>query len=424
MKQIVIEQAIYTAHEEGGYRLLTRSAGFDENWLALAEELCTRFGERPAGVACPACVFAQPFGKLHVAVVQVADQAPDAGQPGALGFYLLIVPRAAYVRHVGDPFVLAERCPPPWSTRGDLPSLTWPAEPLPQRTVAEIQDVLKRPECPALLGGVQVLVDGGRLVFQRPLPDTGLIKSLWKLLPTSTRSELWPASFAFSNALGFHAAVAPRLSAIEYEGYVTEEQAAEYPEGSYELNLQIAAEAGRQPDLDAMFARRSRSQTWRLGVVLLVLMAVLALCAKFLAPKSSAPPRQFPSAATPDANRLQLRAPEDYATLDAPVRSQLTKDLGALAAQIHAAVPQNASAEDLLGAIDARLGQPEPRRDPGDALTTGPVERRLRALLWKHGVPDYNNDQLKPSALVERLSQHVAKKQAVRLQDKNAQDKK
>ncbi len=90
----MIEQAIYGGQDTGGYRFLARSPGFRDDWLAEAERVCTGFGERPAGVACPACVFARPFGRRHVAIVQVADQGQDdTGRPGALAFYLLILPR-------------------------------------------------------------------------------------------------------------------------------------------------------------------------------------------------------------------------------------------------------------------------------------------------------------------------------------------
>ena len=87
MPDLFIEQAIYGSQGAGGYRFLARSPGFLDDWLPEAQRLCTAFGERPAGVPCPAAVFAQPLGKQHVAVVQVADQGTDdAGRPGALGF--------------------------------------------------------------------------------------------------------------------------------------------------------------------------------------------------------------------------------------------------------------------------------------------------------------------------------------------------
>src|SRR5262245_57409097 len=128
MSDIPIEQAIYGDQDAGGYRFLAQSPGFADDWLPLAERLCTGFGERPAGVLCPECVFANPFGKHHVAVVQVADQGKDdAGRPGALGFRLLILPRWEYANLIADPFAIAESFPPPWQARGELPTLNWSA---------------------------------------------------------------------------------------------------------------------------------------------------------------------------------------------------------------------------------------------------------------------------------------------------------
>jgi len=69
--------------------------------------------------------------------------------------------------------------------------------------------------------------------------------------------------------------VTSRPNREAYDGYLTEEQAADYPQGRYELSLQTAAEAGDQGELDALFARRSRAQTWRLGWLLLAVMVVL-----------------------------------------------------------------------------------------------------------------------------------------------------
>src|SRR5262249_43846440 len=135
MDDITLEQAVYGSQGAGGYRFLARWWGFLEEGLPEAGRLCTGFGDRPAGVACPACVFAQPLGTRHVAVVQVADQGvDDAGRPGALGFRLLVLPRKDYVRLGGDPFLIDDRHPPPWHPPGGLPSLTWPAGPPPART--------------------------------------------------------------------------------------------------------------------------------------------------------------------------------------------------------------------------------------------------------------------------------------------------
>jgi hypothetical protein len=204
---------------------------------------------------------------------------------------MLIVSRRHYTEMQGDPFALVACFPPPWHVRGELPALAWPDGLPGDRSVAEIQQILKRPDSAALLGGAQALVDGACVCFERDAPDPDLIRSLWKLLPSSTRSSLWPASFAFDNALGFDGLVVPSVRGKNIAGYLTEEQAAEYPEGRYELHLQIAAEAGDQDELNALFARRSRAQTWQLGILLLVIVVALALAMKVLSPTPQMRPR-------------------------------------------------------------------------------------------------------------------------------------
>jgi hypothetical protein len=271
-----------------------------DEWLPMAERLCSGFGERPGNVGCPACLFAQPFGKRHVAVVQVADQGvAHASQPVALAFRFLVLARPDYLGLGGDPFLIADQFPAPWAARGELPALFWPAEWPQPRTVEQVREVLQRPhDGPNLLGGAQLLVDGGRLVFERPAPDSGLMRDLWTLLPTSTRGELWPASFAFGNGLGFDALVAPAADGEAFAGYLRGEQAGDYPEGRYELNLQIAAEAGDQREVDALLGRRSRRETWRLGLMLLGACVVLAVVGNLLVPPP-APDAGKPAPAKP-----------------------------------------------------------------------------------------------------------------------------
>jgi GTPase-associated protein 1, N-terminal domain type 2 len=404
MSGIPIEQALYGSQGPAGYHFLARSPGFHDDWLAEAQRLCAGFGERPAGVACPACVFAQPLGKGRVAVVQVADQGTDdAGRPGVLEFHLLVLTRADYARLGGDPFFLVERFPPSWQARGELPALAWPDGPPPRRTVAEVQRVLQRPEGPSLLGGAQALLDGGRLVFERSGPDTALVRDLWQLLPTTTRCTLWPAGFAFGGALDFHALVVAPGGAAGRAGYLSEDQAAEYPEGRYELCLQVAAEAGDQRELDALFARRSRAETWRLGLTLLCFVLIVLLVANWLSPTPA--PRRAP----PTTEKLDL--PTDvYPTLTEPERERLAQAVRELAAQAGLPpLPEGASPEELLAAVAKGLGPGLSGRDPGSDLTAGPLQRRLRALLWQHGVAEYRDPNLNPVELVERLQRQVAK---------------
>jgi hypothetical protein len=402
MADIVIQQAIYGAQSSGGDRILARSAGFRDEWLPHVERLCASFGERPAGVRCPGGVLAQPFDS-RVAVIQVADLGPnDSGRPWMLGFHLLVLTRADYAKLGGDPFELAQQFPPPWEARGELPALSVPAR-FPQRTVHEVREALQRgDQSPVLLGAAQALVDGGRLVFQRSAPDTQLLRDLWTILPTSNRCNLWPASFAFGAAPGFDVLVVPDASGPEYARYLTERQAGDYPEGHYELNLQIAAEAGDQRELDALFARRSRSEIWRMGLVLLGLVSVLVVVGNLL----PVPAAREEQASPP--SRIDLPSARQFTALSKRDRQSLTQALreAAVQAGVHP-LPDPPTAERLIIALSQQLGKPESGRDPGKNLTTGPPERRLRALLWTYDVAEYHDLDKKPVELVQCLRQKV-----------------
>jgi hypothetical protein len=286
MAEIAVEQALFD--HEG--QCLAQSSGFVESWKGEAARIAAAFGSL-TGVRCPRAVFAQPLPPDHVAVVQVVDQP-------ALLFHFLVLQRRAYERSFGDPFVLARQHPATWRAGEALPTLQLAEQPPARRTVADVCRVLKRvkagalkegedpeavertlenSESPALLGGVQILVDGGKLVFERPAPDPDLVEGLWTLLPQTTRARLWPTSFAYSNELGFDVVVLPRVPLPFEEGYSLEEHAADYPEGRYERALQTAAEAGDQEELDALFQRRSSGDTVRLAVILLVIVSLVVL---------------------------------------------------------------------------------------------------------------------------------------------------
>jgi hypothetical protein len=415
-----IEQAIYGGQDAGGYHFLARSAGFLDAWLADAERLCTGFGERPAGVKCPLAVFARPLGKKHVAVVQVADQgSDDTGRPGALAFRLLVLPARFYSDLGADPFWIAEQLPPPWRARGELEVLEWTSGPQPRRTTDDLRRVLDvAPErTQMLLGGVQVLIDGGRLVFVRNQPDGKLVSDLWALLPVSSRVGIWPASFAFGNAHHFHVAVVPQADGPTFEAYVREEQDGDYPEGQYELALQRAVESSDQADLDALLSRRSRSQTMRLAAWLLVVFALIALIihgpfGRMLAPEEQEKERQAAKKDEP----LKLSPPEHFSSPNDEERLLVSARLVRLTRALGVAPPADNS-EKALGEgvveldrrLDERMGAKKPRRDPGEAVTSGPLLRRLQALLWKHGVADYNQAGVSAAELVDRLRERLVK---------------
>lgn len=271
-----IAQAV-VAVDSRGARIVATSDRID---AAECERIAVLFGQRPTGVMCPLAHFACPFGADHVAVVQVADQPWPR-----LAFRFLIFAKDLY-RHLGDPFAIADRYPPDWIVSGTLPELAWPMEVLPRRTVPLIQEVLKTADAgkwmDLLLGGTQALVDGGRVFVERSAPDEALLRSLWLLLPDRTRCELWPASFAFSNDLGFHAAALPVLPPDPNGVLHTEDGLRDYPQGRYELGIQIAAESADQRELDRLFARRTSSDTIRLALLLIAVAVVVAALVKFV----------------------------------------------------------------------------------------------------------------------------------------------
>lgn len=411
----MIEQAIYGDQDRGGYRFLARSPAFRDEWLTEAEHLCTGFGERPGGVACPGGVFARPFGRSHVAIVQVADQGQDdAGRPGALAFHLLILPRTLYRELGGEPFYLAEQFPPPWQARGELPSLTWTAGPAPARTVAMLQKILNVPHSATLLGGAQILLDGGRLVLERSSPDAAILRSLWALLPTKERSELWPASFAFGNDHQFHALVVPRAAGPEYEHYITEEKAGDYPEGRYECNLQSAIETGDQREIDAL-VNYNRSRMLRLIVLLLLIVILLSFAMTRLLPGPAPAPSGKGTART-TAPALDLPPADECPKLSEQERADLARRLHHLGERLGVALPEGTSEGALaiaLSKLDEKLGPSKSRPDARPLRNYGPLQRQVRVLLWKHGVAAYNARELNTVELLERLEEHLDQERKV-----------
>jgi hypothetical protein len=111
-----------------------------------------------------------------------------------------------------------------------------------------------------------------------------VIRDIWTLLPDSNRMELMPATFAWNANLRFDVVVAPKERVDRFSNYIAEEQAGGYPEGRYELSLQTAAEAEDQASLNVLWSRRSRREVWRLGILLVIVMGILALAIQLMSP--------------------------------------------------------------------------------------------------------------------------------------------
>jgi hypothetical protein len=267
-----IQHAIVLA-ESRGVRVVAQTDGFD---TPEAERIAVLFGARPAGVACPLGHFACPFGRKHVAVVRVEDRPS-----GALGFRFLVLARELY-QHLGDPFAISDRYTPDWHATGPLADLAWPMEVLPERTLEQLDAILKHGDVSLLLGSTQALVDGNRVLLKRTEPAETFVRELWQLLPDRTRCELWPATFAFSDELGFHAAVGPTLPTPRHGVQVLAEEAIrDYPQSRYELHLQIAIESGDRVALKRLLARRTADDAIRTGLYILGFALVVAAVLKF-----------------------------------------------------------------------------------------------------------------------------------------------
>jgi hypothetical protein len=273
MPDLRIQQAIALS-DVRSVKVIAWTEGLD---IPEVERIAVLFGQRPSGVTCPLAHFACPFGKRQVAVVRVEDRP---GPENVLGFRFLIVASELY-RHLGDPFTVSDYFPPHWSS-GTLPDLTWPAHPLPERTLEQLNLILKNGDGPLLLGTTQALVDGHRVLLTAAAPNESLARDLWQLLPDSTRREIWPASFAFSNDLRFHLAISPNFQTADQQARMTEDLLRDYPPGSYELNLQIAVESGDRNSLRRLLARRSSDETLRLGLYMVAFALLAAIVFRFV----------------------------------------------------------------------------------------------------------------------------------------------
>ncbi|MBA4187854.1 MAG: hypothetical protein C0467_07535 [Planctomycetaceae bacterium] len=270
-----IQQAIALA-DARGVKIVGSTPEFD---TAEAERIATLFGIRPPGVRCQLAHFACPFGKAHVAVVRAEDR-PGSGD--VIGFRFLLLSRDLY-RHLGDPFAISDRYPVNWNATGTLPELAWPVEVLPERTIEQLDGILKVGDGPLLLGAAQAIVDGNRVVIRRDAPEERLIRDLWQLLPDKTRAECWPASFAFSDELGLHLVAGPvQVASAVASKPLTEEAVRDYPSSNYELNLQIAIESGDRAALRRLLARRTLDDSIRLTIYIVIFSLIVAVLFRFV----------------------------------------------------------------------------------------------------------------------------------------------
>lgn len=270
---------VYVRRDGDRFRVVAQTRGCAATAADRTLTWAAKFGDRPRGVRCPAAVFAFRFHQYVYVVGQAADLGDGPDPP--LGFRFILIGRHVYP---GDPFTVVDQRPPNWSAVGDLDPLAWPVEPN-RRTVEPLQKLLKAGDSSLLLGGAQALIDGNKILLESPAPDPDTVRDLWQLLPDSSRDTLFPTSFAFSNDLGFDVVVLTPDGGVEPRrppGYLTADQARDYPEGRYELALQTAIEAGDQREVDRLFARRTSQDTLRLAATMVGLAVLVAAVVKVL----------------------------------------------------------------------------------------------------------------------------------------------
>lgn len=242
-------------------------------------------GGRPDVVAkSPGLLFADEDAALRI-VARFGESVPSVfavdlagrvaiGQTSPSGFRFLLLPQPLFAA-LADPFAVASRYPPDWDARGELPILEWPPEPLPPRAVGDLQVILKAGDGPLFLGTAQALLDGSRV----RLDDPATVSAVWALLPDRTRTELRPATFTPDDALRFHLSAGPP---VPTPGVLTADQCRDYPEGRYELALQLAIESGDQAGLDRLLARRTSRDTLQLAATMVGLAVGGAIILKLL----------------------------------------------------------------------------------------------------------------------------------------------
>lgn len=273
---LALPQAWAMQRTQGAIEWIAHSEQWQDEWQSELEELIGSFGNRPDGIRCPEAIFAYPLTSRKVVCARMADMGAEGEPPVAMAFQWVVLTTREYDEVGGHPFRLFAGSTPPWQVRDRLP--LFQAQRLQKLDDMEtLAKAYQRPESAFVLGGCQAILDGNRLVVERSEPATSLIADLWTLLPLAERSEHWPASFAFSNALHFDVVVVPKIKEEECDQrYLRFEQAEWYPEGRYEAALQWAIEAGDERMVHHLLLRRTRRQTMKLGLYLLLGMMLLS----------------------------------------------------------------------------------------------------------------------------------------------------
>ena len=249
----VMEQAIYGARAPAARRVWRARPVFSTTGSRPRSAFArTSANGRPAWLVPAAC-----SRSLSATAASPSSRPPTRARPDRWGSACSSCRPTCTIVSAAILSCIADQFPPNWTARGGLPALELAGAAAGAhrgRSATGPQRAAQR-HAPGRRPGVSRRRPAG---VRAPGARPRLIRGLWALLPTGRRGGLWPATFAFGNASGFDVLVVPRAAGPAFEGYLTEEQASDYPEGAYELRLQTAVEAGDQRRMDDLFAGRTR----------------------------------------------------------------------------------------------------------------------------------------------------------------------
>jgi len=200
------------AFRDAGYAMLAQSPGCRAEWLADFRTACQRIGERPAGAADAAGLFAVRLASGPWAVVGMSPQGcDDRGRPGALAFHALFLSPREYRKAGCDPFAMAAALRSDWTA--EVTSL--PAGAL---TVSGAESEPDSPVDPRAATIVAAMAKGRRVIVESPGPIDALARQVWQSLPPRVRRRATVATWAFANGPRFDLVAVPRLAAVAVDG--------------------------------------------------------------------------------------------------------------------------------------------------------------------------------------------------------------
>jgi hypothetical protein len=188
----------------------------------------------------------------------------------------------AYWQHGYDPFHCMRSYPIPANSPFEL---TLPEQmiPPPRRSVQKVRELFKNGDGAFFLGAAQAMVDSSRIQIRRSQPDAKILENLWEFLPYSAREVLNFCSYwnrLYSE--GAQLLVVPERFKAPERGRLSEDQCRDYPESSFEQQLQYALDYEDQELFDKLMARRSSGTTLKLAIFLVVAALILLVVSKIL----------------------------------------------------------------------------------------------------------------------------------------------